>query len=73
MGEFRQHDGVMTVMMLLLTQGSPQHRYNMTEVEYGGGGHRTRLGEIIRSTCVFRGALLPPYIKEWRRGWAGPL
>ena len=36
----------------------------MTEVEYGGGGHRTRLGKINRSTCVSRGAPLPPYIKE---------
>ena len=33
----------------------------MTEVEYGGGGQRTRLGEIIRSTCVFRGAPAPIY------------
>ena len=36
----------------------------MTEVEYGGGGHHTRLGDINRSTCVYRGAPLPPYIKE---------
>ena len=28
----------------------------MIEVDYGGGGHRTRLGEINRSTCVSRGA-----------------
>ena len=31
----------------------------MTEVDYGGGGHRTRLGEINRSTCVSRGAPCP--------------
>ena len=36
----------------------------MIEVDYGGGGHRTRLGEINRSTSVSRGAPLPPYIKE---------
>ena len=24
----------------------PKHRYNVTEVDYGGGGHRTRLIEI---------------------------
>ena len=54
-GEFRQHDGVMTVMML------PKHRYDMIEVDYGGGGHRTRLGTI--NLCVL-GCPLPPYIKE---------
>ena len=24
---------------------SPKHRYDMTEVDYGGGGHRTRLND----------------------------
>ena len=42
-GEFCQHDGVVTVMMKLPTQGSPKHYDNMTEVENCGGGHRTRL------------------------------
>ena len=42
-GEFRQHDGVMTGMMMLPEHDLPKHRYNMTEVDYGGGGHRTRL------------------------------
>ena len=37
-GEFRQHDGVMTVMMMLPAQASPKHRYDMTEVDYDGGG-----------------------------------
>ena len=41
--EFRQHDGVVTVMMFYPRRASPKHRYDMTEVEYGGGGHRTRL------------------------------
>ena len=37
----------------------------MTEVCNCGGGHRTRLRERLRrSTCVSRGAPLPPYIKE---------
>ena len=36
-------------------------------------GHRTRLGEINRSTCVSMGCPPPPYIKEWRRGGAGSL
>ena len=37
------------------------------------GGHRTRLGEINRSTCVSRGAPLPPYIKEQGGRPADPL
>src|SRR4051812_22431369 len=41
--EFRQHDGVVTMMMFNRRRASPKHRNNMTEVEYGGGGHRTRL------------------------------
>ena len=36
----------------------------MTEVEYGGGGHRTRLGEINKSTCVSRGT--PPITHKYR-------
>ena len=72
-GEFHQHDDVMTVMMLLRRGASPKHRYDMTEVEYGGGGHRTRLGEINKSTCLSMGCPLPQYIKEERRGGAGPL
>ena len=38
--EFRQHDGV---MMFYRRRASPKLRDDMTEVEYGGGGHRTRL------------------------------
>ena len=36
--EFRQHDGVMTVMMLYRRRASPKLRDDMTEVEYGGRG-----------------------------------
>ena len=69
--EFRQHNGVVTMMMFYRCRASPKHRYDITEVEYGGGGHRTRLGEINRSTCVSMGCPPPPYIKEWRRVPAG--
>ena len=69
-GEFRQHDGVVTILMFYRRRASPKHRYDITEVEYGGGGHRTRLGEINRSTCVSMGCPLPPYIKEQGRGSA---
>ena len=41
--EFRQHDGGVTMMMFYRCRASPKLRDNMTEVEYGGGGHRTRL------------------------------
>ena len=41
--EFRQHNGVVTMMMFYQRRASPKHRYDMTEVEYGGGGHRTWL------------------------------
>ena len=41
--EFRQHAGVVRMMMSYPRRGWPKHRNDMTEVEYGGGGHRTRL------------------------------
>ena len=37
-GEFHQHDGVVTMMMFYRRRASPKHRNDMTEVEYGGGG-----------------------------------
>ena len=40
--EFRQHDGVVTIMFYR-RRASPKLRDDMTEVEYGGGGHRTWL------------------------------
>ena len=51
--EFRQHDGVVTMMMIYRRRASPKLRNDMTEVEYGGGGHRTRLRNDPRSTCAF--------------------
>ena len=42
-GKFHQHDGVVTMMMFYRCRTSPKHRNDMTEVEYGGGGHRTWL------------------------------
>ena len=41
--EFPQHDGVVMMMMFYRRRASPKLRDDMTEVEYGGGGHRTRL------------------------------
>ena len=45
-GEFRQHDGVVTTMMFYRCRASPKHRYDIIEVEYSGGGHRTRLIDL---------------------------
>ena len=36
--EFRQHDGVVRMMMFYRRRASPKLRDDMTEVEYGGGG-----------------------------------
>ena len=41
--EFRQHDGVVTILMFYRRRASPKHRYNIIEEDYGGGGHRTWL------------------------------
>ena len=51
--EFRQHDGVVAILMCYRRRASPKHRYNIIE-DYGGRGHRTRLRKRSRgSTCVF--------------------
>ena len=65
--EFRQHDGVVTILMFYRRRASPKHRYNIIE-DYGGGGHRTRLIDLKDQLLFLWGAPLPPYIKEWRRG-----
>ena len=62
--EFRQHDGVVMILMYYRRRASPKHRYDMTEVEYGGGGHRTRLRNDHEDQLVSMGCPLPPYIKE---------
>ena len=41
--EFRQHNSVVTMMMFYRRRASPKLCDDMSEVEYGGGGHRTRL------------------------------
>ena len=40
--EFRQHDGVVTILMYYSSRASPKLRYSIIE-DYGGKGHRTRL------------------------------
>ena len=64
--EFRQHDGVVTILMYYCRRASPKHRYNIIE-DYGGRGHRTRLRVRSReSTCVY-GVPLASVYKGWRR------
>ena len=51
-GVFRQHDGVVTILMNYSSRASPKLCYSIIE-EYGGRGHRTRLRNRSRgSTCV---------------------
>ena len=57
--EFRQDDGMVTVMMFYRRWASPKHCYDMTEVEYGGGGHRTRLRNDHKDQLVC--LEVPPY------------
>ena len=45
-GEFRQHNGVVTMMMFHRRRASPKHCYDMIEVE-GGTAHG-----LEQSTCV---------------------
>ena len=56
--EFRQHDGMVTMMMFYRCRASPKLRDDMTEVEYGGGGHRTRLRNNHEDQLVSHG--VPP-------------
>ena len=46
------------------------HRYDMIEVDYGGGGHHTRLRDQEINCCVF-GVPPAPVYKGARREVAG--
>src|SRR3954463_6582629 len=64
-GEFRQHDGMMTMMMFYQRRASPKHRYSIIDVDYGGGGHRTWLKDQI-NCCVF--GVPPAHVYKAARG-----
>ena len=49
------------MMMFYRRRASPKHRYDMTEVDYGGGGHRTRLRDQEINCCVFGVPPAPVY------------
>ena len=69
--EFRQHDGVVTILMFYRRRASPKHRYNIIE-DYGGRGTPHTAKNMITwiNLCVY-GCPLPPYIKDQRGGAAG--
>ena len=51
--KIQQHDGVVTMLMFYRRRASPKHHYSIIEVDYGGGGHRTRLkDQTINCCCV---------------------
>ena len=59
---------MVTMMMFYLHRALPKHRYDMTEVDYGGGEHHTRLRDPRDQLLCLQGVPPSPYIKEWRRG-----
>ena len=70
--EFRQHDSVVTMMMFYRRRASAKLRDDMTEVEYGGGGHRTRLRNDHVDQLVCHGVPPAPVYKGARGEVAGP-
>ena len=49
------------MMMFYRRRASPKHRYSIIEVDYGGGGHRTRLKDQTINCCVFGVPPAPVY------------
>src|SRR3954465_7081272 len=70
--EFRQHDGVVTILMFYYRRASPKHCNGTTEVEYGGGGHSTRLRNDLKDQLVCLGGPPAPIYKGARGRPAGP-
>ena len=60
------------MMMFYRRRASPKHRYDMIEVDYGGGGHRTRLRDQEINCCVY-GVPRGHVYKGVEEGMAGPL
>ena len=57
--EFRQHNGVVSILMFYRRRASPKHRYNIIEEDYGGGGAPHTAKRSMINCCVSRGAPLP--------------
>ena len=60
------------MLMFYLRRASPKHRYSIIEVDYGGGGHRTRLRDDQLDQHLCLEVPLPLYIKRKGGGAAGP-
>ena len=71
--EFRQHDDVVTMMMFYRRRASPKLHDDVTEVEYGGGGHRTRLRNNHEDQLVCPWGAPAPVYKGVEEGRADPL
>ena len=41
------------MMMFYRRRASPKHRCDMTEVDYGGDGHHTRLRDLEINFCLY--------------------
>ena len=61
---------MVTMMMFYRHRASPKHRYDMTEVEYGGRGHRTRLRNDHEDELVCHG-VPPASVYKGGRGRCG--
>ena len=56
------------MMMFYRRRASPKLRDDMTEVEYGGGGHRTRLRNEHEDQLVYHGVPPCPVYKGVEEG-----
>ena len=67
-GEFRQHDGVVTILMFYRRRASPKHRYDIIEVDYGGGAAPHTAKRSKGSIVVSLVLALPLYLYVEPRG-----
>ena len=62
------------MMMFYRCRASPKHRYDIIEVNYGGGGHRTRLRDLKDQLLCLEVPPAPVYKGargEWTAGLVG--
>ena len=52
---------MVTMMMFYRRRASPEHRYSIIEVDYGGRGHRTWLKDQMINCCVYGVPPAPVY------------
>ena len=60
------------MMMFYRRRALPKHRYDIIEVDYGGGGHRTRLRNDLKDQLVCLGVSPAPVYQGWREGAGRP-